>query len=274
MKRRPLIVFVFLLAGAIVNVAVAWGCAAWGDVPILATRMGTLSEDLAPRWDLMWWECVGAARIEWAPVRFEGVEDWSPPSPDKLNKIWRMVSKAKIGSQMGVTQQFDWPEFEVGSTLTPNWGRMRKENVRSYGKQRHAYSLPANGPYERYFEDARGWPYLSLWAGITISKERGKPPVLVDRRYAIAGWGNQLGETQLPLLDLRFLPYGPIWPAFVVNTLFYAVVLWLLCGGPFVLWRFIRIRRGLCPACGYPEGQSDVCSECGKALPERAGVAM
>jgi len=29
MKRRLLIVAVFLLAGAVVNVAVAWGCAAW-----------------------------------------------------------------------------------------------------------------------------------------------------------------------------------------------------------------------------------------------------
>ncbi len=29
MKRRLLIAAVFLLAGAVVNVAVAWGCAAW-----------------------------------------------------------------------------------------------------------------------------------------------------------------------------------------------------------------------------------------------------
>ncbi len=63
------------------------------------------------------------------------------------------------------------------------------------------------------------------------------------------------------------VPLNPIWPGFAVNTLFYAAVLWLLICGPFALRRFIRVKRGLCPACAYPRGESDVCSECGKALP-------
>ena len=33
LKRRLLIVAVFLLAGAVVNVAVAWGCGLWYGVP-------------------------------------------------------------------------------------------------------------------------------------------------------------------------------------------------------------------------------------------------
>ena len=53
-----------------------------------------------------------------------------------------------------------------------------------------------------------------------------------------------------------FVPYRPIWPGFAVNTVFYAVVLWLLIPGPFVLRRFIRVKRGLCPACAYPRGES------------------
>ena len=71
----------------------------------------------------------------------------------------------------------------------------------------------------------------------------------------------------------RALPLRPIWPGFGVNTLFYAAVLWLLIPGSFVLRRFIRVSRGLCPACAYPMGESAVCSECGKALPGRARVA-
>ena len=71
----------------------------------------------------------------------------------------------------------------------------------------------------------------------------------------------------------RALPLRPIWPGFAVNTLFYAVVLWLLIPGPFVLRRLIRIRRGLCPKCTYPMGESAVCSECGCELPNRARVA-
>ncbi len=69
------------------------------------------------------------------------------------------------------------------------------------------------------------------------------------------------------------LPILPIWPGFPINTLFYAAILWLLIPGPFALRRFIRRRRGLCPKCGYPLGDSSVCTECGHALPQPARAA-
>ncbi len=70
----------------------------------------------------------------------------------------------------------------------------------------------------------------------------------------------------------KALPLRPIFPAFVINTVFYAALLWLLIPGPFVMRRFMRVRRGLCPKCKYPMSESAVCSECGKALPGRAKV--
>jgi predicted amidophosphoribosyltransferase len=48
-----------------------------------------------------------------------------------------------------------------------------------------------------------------------------------------------------------------------INTLFYAAILWLLFAAPFALLRWRRIKRGLCPACAYPVGTRDLCSECG-----------
>ena len=65
----------------------------------------------------------------------------------------------------------------------------------------------------------------------------------------------------------HFLPRGFIWPGFALNTVFYAATLWLLICGPFALRRFLRVRRGLCPKCAYPRGESAVCTECGKPLP-------
>ena len=45
-------------------------------------------------------------------------------------------------------------------------------------------------------------------------------------------------------------------------------------GGAFagrrLLRRFWRLRRGLCPKCAYPMGESSVCTECGCGLPKRA----
>ncbi len=62
---------------------------------------------------------------------------------------------------------------------------------------------------------------------------------------------------------------GPLWFGFAVHTLFYAAILWLLACGLIAMRRLVRLKRGLCPACGYPMGESAVCSECGKALPLR-----
>jgi len=63
------------------------------------------------------------------------------------------------------------------------------------------------------------------------------------------------------------LPVVPLWPGFIVNTLFYALILWLLIPGPFILRRHIRVKRGCCPKCGYdlrgaPSGGGG-CPECG-----------
>ncbi len=79
-----------------------------------------------------------------------------------------------------------------------------------------------------------------------------------------------------PELPGRQVPYAiplyPIWTGFAVNTVFYAAILSLLIAGLFALRGFIRTRRGLCPKCGYPMGESAVCTECGKALPNRVGA--
>ena len=54
---------------------------------------------------------------------------------------------------------------------------------------------------------------------------------------------------------------------FFLNTIFYTAILWLLFAGPAKVRRIIRGRRGQCPACAYPIGTSNVCTECGRTLP-------
>ena len=66
------------------------------------------------------------------------------------------------------------------------------------------------------------------------------------------------------------------WPGVIANPLLFAVVAWLVFVAPIVLWlrlRYqLRIRRGLCPDCGYPAGVSSLCTECGGDL-GRAAVS-
>ncbi len=112
-----------------------------------------------------------------------------------------------------------------------------------------------------------GWPVLSMWCWFREFRfdRTARGPELFG--------GLQLsdfaatGPRDIRWYRLRALPLRPIWPGFAINTVFYAGVLWLLIPGPFAMRRFIRRRRGLCPACGYPAGESAVCSECGKSCP-------
>ncbi len=121
-----------------------------------------------------------------------------------------------------------------------------------------------------YFPDGSGSPaehdaalFRAGWPALTWhSMDWTDGPTKTLRRSA--GWDVGLYTGEYPELPLR-----PIWPGFAINTLFYATLLWLLIPGPFALRRFIRRKRGQCPACGYPAGESAICSECGKELSKR-----
>ncbi|MCI0629558.1 MAG: hypothetical protein L0Y44_02760 [Phycisphaerales bacterium] len=72
----------------------------------------------------------------------------------------------------------------------------------------------------------------------------------------------QLAQDRIP----RAIPRRPLWPGFAINTIFCAAILWLLFATPGFIRRRRRIKRGLCPACAYPIGASETCTECGKPV--------
>ncbi|MHC4711610.1 MAG: hypothetical protein ACYTA3_14740 [Planctomycetota bacterium] len=79
-------------------------------------------------------------------------------------------------------------------------------------------------------------------------------------------WALDLGGRQGPMGLPRVLPLRPILIGNAVNTVSFAAVLWAIALGPGTLRRFIRRRRQLCQACGYPVGESELCTECGHAV--------
>jgi hypothetical protein len=223
MRRLLLTILIFLLAGAVVNVAVAWGCIAAQSTP----------------WDEV--EVVVAPDTDW---------------------LWAN----------GIAI------YDV----------LEEQRLRQFGLLDSEYSAQVEEPTDRtsgYYLYARrtrcGWPFLSLDGGrgstIEFVEARGRY-WFTDVFYIDALSGDEpasllFGNGGAMLGDLEYLPLGPIWPGFAVDTLFYAATLWLLICGPFALRRFIRVKRGLCPKCAYPMGDSPVCTECGKPLPRRARPA-
>ncbi len=234
--RVVLVTLLFLLAGAIVNIAVAWGAALFVTLDdqartrhdVFTDRKGTTA---FPSYTVHRWQRAGALRVQ----------------------VYR-------GDYSGRPSQ-NTADLE---DLVPHWG----------AEFLHVPEL--DGPVDaRHFDeqawgdravDARGWPCLSLWGGVRTPFRSGQPDEWVT------AWAHPLmpdpPSAPRHFASMRWLPMHPIWPGFAINTVFYAAILWLLLAAPFALRRRSRIKRGLCPACGYQVGTSPVCTECGKVVNE------
>ncbi len=212
MKRRLIIIAVFLLAGAVVNVAVAWGC---------AYRNGLYSDD---------WYWVSAPEND----RF-----WLERRPHEWESCMLIGVRRHSGLGRNLTGA-------MGRTVVNNQARINEAE----------FGLPLR---------SLRWTSQRVWLTAPLT---GDSDDMKDR------WLAARTTNRSPTITMsgHVLPLLPMWPGFAVNTVFYATVLWLLIPGPLVLRRFIRVKRGLCPKCAYPMGESAVCSECGKALPRRVGA--
>ena len=226
MRRRLLTILIFLLAGAVVNVAVAWGIAVAVDPPFHPVEHGRI---------------------------WSSGESWSVHILRRTGTLYAVSTRVRIWPEP--TPHQDAPD---PADVAPRWSGFDTPSADYASGQSYG---------ETIFVDACGWPALSLWYeaerdGWSVAGIRGglemKPP-----------WSSSGVLVAYP----KVLPLRPLWPGFAINTFFYAAILWLLIPGPFVLRRFVRVRRGLCPKCGYRVGESAVCTECGKAVPQPARVA-
>ena len=224
MNRWLLRICVFLLLGAIVNVAVAWGLANW----------------TFPRYfsDILWLDLggdrlcagyvgsgLGSGSIHWA-------QDYSRSYIESLPN-----------------------PLPLKTTIAPPaWSRF------------HDCESPLSGEISAYIEEGRGWPMISLSYGTSFANDSSlkqiRRPLVVDGIAMGVRPPRQVRYGPVP----KALPLQPIWPGFAINTVFYAALFWLLFAAPFALRRRRRIRRGLCPKCAYPVGDSPVCTECGAAV--------
>ena len=129
-------------------------------------------------------------------------------------------------------------------------------------------------PFETHAGSAFGYTRVVCLSAVSWESEGGDR---LQYQQILSRWGWPLRSLEMEerlvvdleagsLLSYQFARFRPLWPGLAVSTLFYAGLLWLLIPGPFALRRFLRVRRGLCPKCAYPMGESAVCTECGGAL--------
>jgi len=130
----------------------------------------------------------------------------------------------------------------------PHWLRWRGDDV----------NLFKEGENFQETTEAWGWPTLCLKSGIERRMD-GKTRVV---------WG-AIGPHNGVTLN-RTVPYVPIWPGYLINTLIYAAAAFALLS---LLARLQSIRRdrkarsGICLSCGYHVGSLATCPECGHQNP-------
>ncbi len=212
MKRRWAFRFcVFVVLGAIVNVAVAWGLYLWRPFPGFPFQGAPMSE--AQRvWDRAW--PTGTAFADDPKQR-----RYDPRGQFTASPAYRIIFIGHGSPQSGQTKWREgsaW-EFEAGWPARSVIGHHRQLDNSNHGL----------------------WVIKGSWVPV---RSRGSP-----------------------IMD-DYVPWKPFWPGFAINTVFYAVILWVIFVGPFALRRAVRRNYGHCAGCGYDlrgSGEGRACPECG-----------
>lgn len=167
----------------------------------------------------------------------------------------------------------DWPTYE-GSWAS---GEKAEEYLRrTLGKIHHIpEDYPASSSSERGFGWTRsqadvghvygggmvsaGWPLRTLRGAVFVV---GGPTGSEDVVHALLLPAGASERTLFPL--------HPLWLGMITNSLLYAGIPWFCARRATACRKSLRLRRGLCPGCGYAIGESLTCSECGVELPKSA----
>jgi len=215
MRRPAFTILLFLLLGAVVNIAIAWACVCI-PFPLKTALPHYTWGDGSPMW-IVW-------GMEFRPT--DEFRATGPPANVPTGFPDRVEYVLKKSPWLGTTVEAGWseddfvPSAQVALKLGSGWP-LRSLRCRAWGSQGH-YRLVVSGAID-----------LTDWSARPI--------------------------------QLHYLPFMPAWFGFAVNTLLYAILIWLLTPGPLGLRWLIRLKRGRCPKCGYDlRGQLEAgCPECG-----------
>ena len=227
MRRYLVPTAIFLLAGLVVNIALASACALGADPTVHEPDVGV----------------IVTSADSWEVARSRG-----------FGVTLYMTTWAKGGELPRPHRYGEHP-----GQLVPKWSGLAEPSAEF---QRRTDLGPRDLLIEYRNVMGFGWPMRALWHEPSSNIGDG------DHQLTLPSQGGYV-DTALPRwagVFPRGIPLRITDMGFLINTLFYGAILWLLIGAPFVIRRAIRRRSGRCPSCGYQLRQSSACPECGNAI--------
>ena len=231
---------VFLIAGAIVNLAVAWGIACARESMTVERNQGGYFAIRNRPGSVVLQQRFGMTDLWWRDTREQNSKLMSAAQlvKDRIES-WKQRASNEPRMASGRTREL--------MTQVPRWG--------TFGGEPLQQTVVAGG------DIGFGFPAVGLWMQTTCDFID-----LTTTNVQLHGGWRIRGRIEARANDFIALPLRPIWPGFAINTIFYAAILWVMFATPGRVRRAIRCKRGLCPACAYPVGASPVCTECGAAV--------
>lgn len=199
---------------------------------------------------------VGAAvtvAVAWSCVLFQPIGPvWNGPTPDDLwsSPRWLIEPPADWSKPSEFTG-WRWTGFD--QTYAAEFGPDHRD------PSTHAMVV-------LHSQDVRraGLPFRCLLAARSAGESSPANP---GQDLPVIAWTSGIQLSELTSVPPRWLvgtlPVRPIPSGFAADAVLYGLVAFVLVRGPRSVLRARRRRHGLCARCGYPLGNSPVCSECG-----------
>ncbi len=185
---------------------------------------------------------------------------------DLANGVWASVSRreragavALSAANSSIVSAMSDEEVPMDD-LVPRWA---DEELLGWTREKPITALPTGAARAIL---ATGWPWVTMWSSYDQQPGGGywwfksRNGIKVADAPANPNFRSVLSPRELAL-PLRIVPGG-----FALCTLVWAVVWWVVLFGWRAVIRFVRVRRGRCPACAYDRGGLDPgtpCPECG-----------
>jgi hypothetical protein len=259
-RRLPATIATLLALGFFTTLAVAWAAALFIHVPgdIYAVKPGSpLKARVTQGWRMMTPEeerATGFNGRAHALTRY-----------DRFASTYYSIDPLTAGG-IGIREELErtrvTPEAVAGlfaRSIVMPWPRGTRP-------------WPANDAYI-YFS-FRGWPFRAFWLEYEQHYATNTTDIAETRIHGgiRVKFNDPTSVWYAPPPSPTALPYRPVWPGLILDTLFFASLWAALLYIPRAARRSLRRRRGLCPACAYDlraTPASSPCPECGQTrLPQ------